>query len=105
VAVVSFHEEILGWNAYIANAKKIAEVVKGYDRLLQILTDFNAAQVLAFDDAAATEFARLHAQKIRIGTMDLRIASIVLSRSMILLTRNSSDFNQVPALQIQDWTI
>ena len=59
VTVISFHEEILGWNAYIANAKKIESLVKGYDRLLQILTDFNATQVLPFDDAAAAEFALL----------------------------------------------
>jgi tRNA(fMet)-specific endonuclease VapC len=104
VTITSFHEEILGWNAYIANAKKIEGVVKGYDRLLQILTDFNAAQVLPFDDAAATEFTRLRQQKIRVSTMDLRIASIAVSRSMILLSRNISDFNQVPTLKVEDWT-
>ena len=105
VTITSFHEEILGWNAYIAKATKIQGIVKGYDRLLQILTDFNAAQVLPFDDAAAAHFTRLRQQKVRIGTMDLRIGSIALSRAMILLTRNVSDFNQVPMLQVQDWTI
>lgn len=105
VTITSFHEEILGWNAYIAKATKIAGVVKGYDRLLQILTDFHAAQILPFDDAAALHFTRLRQQKVRIGTMDLRIASIALSRSMILLSRNVADFNQVPTLQVQDWTI
>jgi tRNA(fMet)-specific endonuclease VapC len=105
VTITSFHEEILGWNAYIARATKIEGVVKGYDRLLQILADFHAAQVLPFDSAAAKHFTRLRQQKLRIGTMDLRIASTALSRSMILLSRNVSDFNQVPALQVQDWTI
>lgn len=38
VTVVTFHEEILGWNAYIA-AKKSTGVVEGYRRLLQILTE------------------------------------------------------------------
>jgi tRNA(fMet)-specific endonuclease VapC len=104
VTITSFHEEILGWNAYIAKATKINGVVKGYGRLLQILTDFNAAQILPFDDAAAAQFTRLRQQKVRIGTMDLRIASIALTRSMILLSRNVSDFNQVPTLQVQDWT-
>jgi tRNA(fMet)-specific endonuclease VapC len=53
VTITSFHEEILGWNSYIANAKKIDGVVKAYGRLLRILTDFNASQVLPFDEAAA----------------------------------------------------
>jgi tRNA(fMet)-specific endonuclease VapC len=104
VTISSFHEELLGWNAYIAKAKNLAGIVKGYARLLKILTDFNAAQVLPFDDAAAVEFARLRGQGVRIGTMDLRIASVALSRSMTLLSRNASDFQQVPALNIQDWT-
>ena len=105
VTITSFHEEILGWNAYIAKAKNNAGVVKGYDRLMKILIDFNAAQVLPFDDAAATEFTRLRAQKVRIGTMDLRIAGIAMSRSMSLLTRNISDFSLVPSLQVRDWTL
>ena len=105
VTIASFHEEILGWNAYIAQAKKIDGVVKGYDRLLRILTDFNAAQVLPFDDAAAGEFTRLRKQKIRVGTMDLRIGSIALSQSMSLLSRNIADFAQIPNLKIEDWTL
>ncbi|MBI1831153.1 MAG: type II toxin-antitoxin system VapC family toxin [Planctomycetes bacterium] len=104
VTIVSFHEEILGWNAYIAKAKKIDGVIKGYGRLLQILTDFSAAQVLAFDDAAAARFVQLHRQKIRISTMDLRIASIAVSRSMTLLSRNLTDFRRVPSLDVHDWT-
>ena len=96
VTVISFHEEIQGWNAYIAKAKKIEGVVKGYGRLLKILIDFNAAQVLPFDDAAASEFTNFRQQKIRVPTMDLRIASIAVSLSMTLLSRNLSDFSQIP---------
>ena len=71
VAIVSFHEEILGWNAYIARAKDQIGVVRGYSRLEKILTDFSLAQVLPFDAAAADVFEELRRKKIRIGTMDL----------------------------------
>jgi len=37
--------------------------------------------------------------------MDLRIASIALSRGLTLLTRNSRDFSKVPRLVIENWTI
>ena len=104
VTIVSFHEEILGWNAYIANAKKIQGVIKGYDRLLHILTDFSEAQVLPFDDDAGARFIHLQQQKVRISTMDLRIASIALSHSMTVLTRNLSNFRRVPSLNVEDWT-
>jgi tRNA(fMet)-specific endonuclease VapC len=105
VTIVSFHEEFLGWNAYIGNAKKIEGVVKGYDKLLQILNDFDAAQVIPFDDAAAAQFTSLRHRKIHVGTMDLRIAGIALARSMTVLSRNVSDFNQIPGLTVEDWTI
>jgi tRNA(fMet)-specific endonuclease VapC len=73
VTVISFHEQILGWNAYIARARETERVIRGYSRLEQILCDFSIAQVLSFDDHAANLFEDLRRQRIRIGTMDLRI--------------------------------
>lgn len=104
VAIVSFHEQILGWNAYIARAKDQVGIVRGYDRLERILADFSRAHVLPFDSHAASVFEDLRRQQIRIGTMDLRIASIALSTSMTVLTRNLVDFQRVPNLLVEDWT-
>jgi len=73
--------------------------------LNQVLTAFAAAPVLPFDAAAAAIFENLVARRVRIGRMDLRIASIALSRGMIVVTRNARDFGQVPDLQIEDWTV
>jgi predicted nucleic acid-binding protein len=42
--------------------------------------------------------------RLRIGTMGLKIAAIVLSREATLLFRNLTDFGQVPGLQAEDWT-
>ncbi len=36
--------------------------------------------------------------------MDLRIASIVLSRGLTLLARNAQDFGRVLGLRFEDWT-
>jgi tRNA(fMet)-specific endonuclease VapC len=104
VTVVSFHEQILGWTAYISRAGDRGGVVRGYSRLEGILADFARAQVLPFDDEAADVFDALRRQRIRIGTMDLRIASIARSKNMTVLTRNLADFRRVPDLAVEDWT-
>jgi len=103
--VVAFHEQMLGANAFISRAKSRREVVRGYRMLHQILADFSTAQVLPFDDAAAEEFETLRRQGIRVGTMDLRIASIALARELTVLTRNLVDFERIPGLIVEDWTL
>ena len=103
VAIVSFHEQILGWNAYINRAKDQMGIVRGYGKLEKILMDFSRSQVLPFDDGAAEIFDELRIQKIRIGTMDLRIASIAMATGMTVLSRNLVDFQKVPNLSVEDW--
>ncbi|MFO7902194.1 MAG: type II toxin-antitoxin system VapC family toxin [Pirellulaceae bacterium] len=103
VAIVSFHEQILGWNAYIHRAKDQMGVVRGYMKLEKILINFSHAQVLPFDDAAAEIFDQLRSQRIRIGTMDLRIASIAMAVGMTVLSRNLVDFQKVPNLSVENW--
>ncbi len=103
--IVSFHEQTLGANAYISKARDAAGIVRGYRIFQKIVVGFAEAQVLPFDESAANTLASLRGQRIRISTMDLRIASIAISRDMTLLTRNLSDFRKVPGLKAADWTV
>jgi tRNA(fMet)-specific endonuclease VapC len=41
--------------------------------------------------------------KLRVGTGDLMIASIVLAHEATLLSRNLRDFERVPDLEVYDW--
>ena len=103
--IVSFHEQVLGCNAYIGSARTSRDIVRGYEMFDRVLSAFAAALVLPFDTGAAAVFDGLAVQRLRIATMDLRIASIALHRRSKLLTRNSRDFSRVPGLAIEDWTI
>ncbi len=103
-SVVSVHEQVLGANNMINQARTHAQLVRGYEFITQMLTVITPMTVLPFDLPAAAVFDQLRAQKIRIGTMDLRIASIALSRNLVVVTRNVRDFGQVPGLQTEDWT-
>jgi len=59
---------------------------------------------LEFDPLAAAEFQRLRRSFRRLGTMDLKIAAIVLVHDATLLSRNLSDFARLPGLKVEDWT-
>jgi tRNA(fMet)-specific endonuclease VapC len=104
LSVISFHEQVLGAHTFINRAQTKEEIVRGYNLLLQTLQGFSLAPVLPFDAAPIAIFDSLRAQGIRSSTMDLRIASIALSRGLVLLTRNTKDFVKVPGLMIEDWT-
>jgi len=71
----------------------------------RILADFAQAQVLSYDPNASTVFESLKSQRIRVATMDLRIAAIAISQDKTLLSRNLTDFRQVPGLRVEDWTV
>jgi tRNA(fMet)-specific endonuclease VapC len=48
-------------------------------------------------------FLKLRRQGVRIGSLDLKIACIALTRDVTLLTRNTSHFAQVPGLRFENW--
>ncbi len=104
VSIVSFHEQIGGWYAQLGRAKNAADTLRAYRMLERTLATFAGTQVLPFDEAAIELFADQRRQKVRIDTLDLRIACIAISRNMTLLTRNTVDFARVPGLKFEDWT-
>jgi tRNA(fMet)-specific endonuclease VapC len=61
--------------------------------------------VLDFTEIAFEQFQELTRQKVQVGTQDLRIASIALSIDATVVTRNRRDFERVPGLKIEDWSI
>lgn len=104
VSIVSFHEQVLGWHNYLQKAKSPEGFSRGYSMFESLIRDFSAMHVLPFDRAAIDRFDSLRAARVRIATMDLRIAATALERGFTVLTRNLVDFEQVPGLVVEDWT-
>lgn len=48
-------------------------------------------------------FHRLKAERVRVGTMDLKIAAVCMAHDVLLLSRNLADFQQVPGLRVENW--
>jgi tRNA(fMet)-specific endonuclease VapC len=60
---------------------------------------------MPFTTAAEAIYWQLKAQKIRPGSRDLKIAAIALSLDATVVTRNRKDFQPVPQLKFEDWSI
>jgi tRNA(fMet)-specific endonuclease VapC len=102
--IISYEEQMRSWMAHIARTRSMTQQVEACRRLLRHLDNYRRIPVLAFDAQAAVEFQRLRRARIRIGTMALKIAAIVLSQSATLLSKNLVDFGKVPDLRVEDWT-
>lgn len=103
--IISFQEQFQGWMAFINKTTSASGLIMAYQELEELIQLFTEMQILPFDQNAADLTEQLKRQRIRIGTSDLRIASIVLAQNAILLTRNQRDFSKVPNLRTEDWTL
>lgn len=104
VSVVSYDEQALGCHNPIVNSRNPTQLLGAYDLLHDVLDAFRTYPLVKFDADALIVFEQLKLRKLRIGTLDLRIASIALSKDMTVVTRNLSDFGRVPSLKVEDWT-
>lgn len=98
-SVISYEEQIRGWMSVIAQAPTAERQAPIYAQLRRLLRFYCNTPLLAFDGAAVQEFERL-----RVGTMDLKIAAIALAHGATLLTRNLGDFGKIPGLRAEDWS-
>jgi len=105
ITIVTFEEQMYGRLNRIRRATSGDEIISAYASLrktINYLTDF---ELLDFDRDAENYYREFLRQKIRVGTQDLRIAAIALSKSGILLTRNRRDFERIPGLRFEDWSV
>lgn len=106
VTTVTLEEQLRGRLAGISRAAtKPEQLAVAYKNLRRTLLYFCSVNLLDFNDAAYNCYQSLLQQKVRIGTQDLRIAATALTNQAILVTRNHRDFNKVPDLPLEDWTV
>ena len=90
--IISYEEQLRGWLAVISQARFQESEIAAYQRLKRMLRIYSNITVIGYEDFVADEFAKLKAKRIRIGTKDLKIASIALANNATLLTRNTLRF-------------
>jgi tRNA(fMet)-specific endonuclease VapC len=105
VTIITVEEQMYGRLNRIRRAKSTDELRLAYSNLNRTLAYFQSISVLDFDSDAAGCYKSIVSQKIRVGTQDLKIASIALSHNAKIVSRNLRDFAKVPGLEIEDWSI
>jgi len=103
--VINAEEQLRGRLAQVAATNDEAKEITAYQWLTETITFLSQFQILPYDITAQAIYRSLKAQRIRVGSQDLRIASIALANKGILLTRNLRDFEKVPGLLVQDWSV
>lgn len=101
--VISLEEQMRGWLAAINRTRDAQHQTRYYSRLAGLVEFYCHWNILPFHDQAAQQFADLRKTGIRIGTMDLKIAAIVLTHGGTLITANERDFEKVPGLRWENW--
>jgi tRNA(fMet)-specific endonuclease VapC len=92
-----------GWLGTIARERAVRRQVSAYQELAYLFEFFAEFDIIVFDEQAVDRFEELRAAKLRLGTMDLKIAAITLANQATLLSANRSDFGRVPGLKLENW--
>ncbi|MBL8813635.1 MAG: type II toxin-antitoxin system VapC family toxin [Planctomycetaceae bacterium] len=100
---ISLEEQLRGWLAEINRFNDPEKQIPAYSELSGLIEFFSFWTILPLDEAAAALFRQFRSQKIRGGSMDLKIAAIAVSRRCTLLTANLRDFETIPGLRIENW--
>jgi len=100
---ITIEEQMRGWLALIHRLNDVDLQLPAYERLVGLFDFFARWDIVPFDGAAAAHFKRLRRQRVRIGTMDLKIAATALAHGVLLLSANLRDFQQVPGLRVENW--
>ena len=81
--------------------------VKKKERRSKIEQIRSILEIHPFDEVAAAKYGIIRTQLEKIGQViserDLQIASIAMAKRLCVVTHNTSEFNRVEKLKVEDW--
>ena len=99
--IITVEEQMRGWMASISKERQVRRQVGPYRELMNLFEFFSQYEILPFDEKAAVIFDGF--SRIRIGSMDRKIAAIAIANNALLLTANRRDYEHVPGLRFENW--
>jgi tRNA(fMet)-specific endonuclease VapC len=104
VTIITIEEQLRAWYTQVRRARDRDRLARAYQGLFEVAETSKYIRVLPFTSHAVERYFDLRSQLPRLGKMDLAIAAIALEYDGIVVTRNRRDFEQVPDLQLDDWS-
>src|SRR5262245_46607927 len=101
-SIITVQERTQGWLAVVNKPRSVSQLIWAYGKLEAVCRNFTKLPVLSYTQAAPDRVDDLTRQRLRLGTMDLRVAAIVLVNDATLLSGNLRDFGRVPGLRVED---
>lgn len=105
IAVITAEELLSGWYTSLRRARKRDDKIQVYLALTETVQQFRWWRVLTFSEPAMDRADQLIGMKLNVGKKDLCIAAITLEHGGTLVTRNRRDFQRVPGLALEDWSV
>jgi len=105
ISPITIQECLKGRLAALARHQRGALQVQAYRNLVESVALFQQFPVVPFDAACESRWQQLRGLRLKVGTQDLKIAAVALVNQLVLLTRNRQDFNRIPGLTLDDWTV
>jgi tRNA(fMet)-specific endonuclease VapC len=108
--IITVQEIFNGWMGELNQPNTKREIIlEQYHHLFLAIELLKSLPILEFDASAFDRYEALLVQNPSLRKKrlqkDLRIAAIALSCNATVVTRNRRDFEQVPGLKLEDWTI
>lgn len=104
ISPATVEEVMRGRLSTLARPLTLAQRCRAYGHLVTSLESLTRIAVHRYSDRMEWRYETLRKQFRRLGAADLRIAATALEANLTLVTRNRSDFAQIPGLAIEDWS-
>jgi tRNA(fMet)-specific endonuclease VapC len=101
--IVNIEEQMRGWLSAIAKERILLHQIIAYRELTDLFDFFANFHIVSLSAESVDLFNGFRKSGIKIGTMDLKTACIVIAHDAFLLTANRRDFEKVPRLRFEDW--
>jgi tRNA(fMet)-specific endonuclease VapC len=104
VTIITIEEQLRAWYTQVRRARDAERLARAYQGLFEVAETSKFIRVLPFTSGTVERYLDLRAQLPRLGKMDLSIVAIALEDDGIVVTRNRRYFEQVPHLEVEDWS-